>query len=140
MNKRCLEKIELYNSSMSIKSQEDYFLSNMYNGVGSRSFFINPPDFIFGPAAKIHDFLYFVGGTEEDRKASDEIYNLYAKNIISQKHGVKRHLYSAIHTVYYFVLKMLGKYAFEYYPEPAKTWDEVVDRYKSYLARSKRLK
>lgn len=115
------------------EEQKIYFLKYIYNGVGSREFFINPHDLIFKEAAKIHDFEYFVGGTEERRLIIDRNFLddcLFAAN---KRPFLRRQLYKIVAYVYYFFLMMLGRFAWEYYPEPADTWEEFLSRYKLYL-------
>lgn len=42
------------------------------NGVGQKGGIINPPDLAFGAAGDRHDWDYWIGGTEQDRKVADD--------------------------------------------------------------------
>lgn len=110
--------------------QYSYYMKNIYNGVGSRSYSINPRDFIFKKAAEYHDFRYISGGTENNRLESDLEYDLWAKKAIQDEPNIfLRNFYKLVHKIYFYVLQKLGKNAWEYYDEPSKTWDEFIERF-----------
>lgn len=128
----------------------------VWNGVGSKHFIVNPHDLVFSEPSKKHDFLYYKGGTEEDRKRADNIYYLESKEIVdsflskvmdpSEVSWRKFHLkiirylttfsqgryflwasLTVINNIYCFFLSKLGKYSFEYSEKPRETWEEIED-------------
>lgn len=116
--------------------QELFFLTHIWNGVGSREFFIDPHDLIFKIPSMYHDFYYFGGGDEERRQMSDWDFYLRCKREVLNISWWKRpFLYSAAY-IYYFFLKIGGKYAFEYTDKPAETWEEYMEIVNSYLIKS----
>ncbi len=107
---------------------EDQILE-FWNGVGSNEFFIRPPHLIFGKASIKHDFYYFVGGNENDRKKADK---LFLKECLDaskkQKHWYKKYFYIFMSYIYYFGLRKLGnKGSFEF-GKKAETWEQLRER------------
>lgn len=106
--------------------QFKYFNTYLANGVGSRSFPINPRDFIFKHASKQHDFQYFVGGNEEERRWVDGLFLSDCFKAIGKAPIGKRPFYTIIAIIYFGFLVALGSYAWEYTDKPAETWDEFL--------------
>lgn len=103
------------------KEQLDYFC----NGVGSAHFPINPHDLIFKSPSKRHDFLYWLGGTDEDRILADEIFYLESLLEIGKQKWIPcRLFYFSVLELYMMFLRPLGKYAFEY-GSKRESWDEL---------------
>ena len=111
------------------------FKTEIFNGVGSREFFIDPHDLIFKQAAMAHDFAYWRGGSNEDRKLSDKIYLEDSLDAVRRQRKWTRPIYFVIAYIYYGFLKMLGKYAFEYRERPCESWDELYQAFKEYQAK-----
>lgn len=116
------------------KDQLLYFTTNIYNGVGSREFFINPHDLIFSPAAMEHDFAYWRGGPDNLRKIADKEFLQHCLVLSKQHTGIRRVFYTNTSYVYYTFLVLLGKYAWEYYDAPANTWEEFLEHFNKYQA------
>lgn len=112
--------------------QKEYFLKNIWNGVGSREFPIDPHDLIFGPASVLHDFEYWRGGNESYRIAADKTFLKNCLSLVKKQPKYKQPFYYVAAYVYYCFLTTLGKYAFEYSTEPAKTWEELLERFLKY--------
>jgi len=108
----------------------------IWNGVGSKHFFIDPHDLIFKEPSKLHDFLYWRGGNEEDKIKADLIFYKNCKKKCYEHRGLARIFYLSAAWVYYQTLKLLGKYAFEY-GEKAQTWEEIETRVRGYPAKSR---
>jgi hypothetical protein len=114
--------------------QLDYFLKYIWNGVGSREF-VKPPQLIFSEASKLHDFQYFRGGTDSDRKASDKDLLHHMHDAVRAQKLYIRPIYYFLAAIYYIVLSKLGKVAWEYYDKPAQTWDEFLYHLDAYFDR-----
>lgn len=115
--------------------QYDFFKLYCYNGVGSDSLAINPHDLIFKKAAESHDWYYLAGGTEKDRRYADKLFREEMLVAVKLCPGWKRPFYYIACYVYYAFVKYGGKYAFEYYPTPAESWEEFIKRYVAYRNR-----
>lgn len=113
--------------------QKKFFLEHVWNGVGSREY-PDVPDFIFSEASIYHDFAYFRGGDEKDRKKADKEFLHRAHHAVRKQPKWKQPYYYLLTALYYFGLKKLGKKAFEYYPAPAKDWDEFMAHVSTYFA------
>jgi hypothetical protein len=116
------------------QKQRDWFLTYVWNGVGSREY-IKPPQLIFEEASKWHDFGYFRGGNEDLRKEVDREFFHKAHSAVRKQPIAQRPFYYAMSYVYFYGLKKLGSKAWELYPEPAKTWEEFVDRVFAFFDR-----
>jgi hypothetical protein len=86
--------------------QYQYFIDNIFNGVGSRHFLFNPPDLIFNQAAKRHDFAYWRGGTEEDRKDADRRFKKDCLQEAKERSFLLRPFYTSIAYLYYYAIKV----------------------------------
>lgn len=85
------------------------------NGCGAKGGIVNPPDFIFKASCNHHDFLYWVGNTEEERKYADKAFYKYMKIDISEKKGVIKKAYYHIWAyAYYRAVRLFGKKYFNY--------------------------
>ena len=114
--------------------QKEYFLKNIWNGVGSREY-PDVPDFIFGEASKYHDFAYFRGGDENDRKEADRDFFHRAHSAVRKQPLLKRPFYYVLSYTYFYSLKKLGGKAWEYYPAPAKNWNEWLAHVNTFFDR-----
>lgn len=118
---------------MALKFEDltDEQINYFWNGVGSDHFFLNPPDLIFGEASKRHDFAYWMGATEQDRKDADERFYLEGwKATLKNNHKILRPFYFFMSWFYFKVLGLIGNKAFEYCTEEEKpkTWEELKAR------------
>lgn len=109
------------------------FMSEIYNGVGSNDVdFIDPHDLIFKKAAEYHDFAYWRGGTDEDRRICDYIFLLHCLEATRKEKWYYRPFYYGASYVYYLALVLFGRYAFEYKDEPSPHWDHLILGYLQY--------
>lgn len=107
--------------------QINYF----WNGVGSDHFLFNPPDLIFKEASKKHDFLFWMGGSEDERKAADsEFYYTCWRATLKNHLQILRPFYFSASWLYYHCLKLFSKTAWEYCTEEEKpkTWEDLKAR------------
>lgn len=123
---------------LSVK-QKDFFLKYIWNGVGSREF-VKPPALIFDEPSMYHDFAYFRGGTDEDRKQADKEFFHKAHDEVRKKAVWQRPFYYTMSYVYFYGLKKLGGKAWEYYDKPADTWEEFLAHVYAYFDREPKLK
>jgi hypothetical protein len=89
--------------------QYKYFKENIYNGVGSDEFPINPHDLIFKRPAEFHDFCYWRGGTKEDLKIADNRFLKLCLKRVKKEKKYTRPFYYCVAYVYYYFLVALGK-------------------------------
>jgi hypothetical protein len=115
-------------------TQKTFFLEELWNGVGSRSYPIDPPDSIFKGPSIYHDFWYFRGGPDELRKMADlDFYYRCLDKIKERKKPLHKPFFYILAFIYYYGLKFLGKKAWEYHEKPAKTWDEFISRSQKFI-------
>jgi hypothetical protein len=115
------------------KEQRDWFMTYIWNGPGSRDYPIQPPELIFNIPSIRHDFEYFRGGTEEDRKETDKHFLDESLAIVKERPIYTRPFYFSISYIYYFGLVLLGSKAWEYYDKPAETWNEYLQHIVKYF-------
>lgn len=110
--------------------QQLYVKTYVYNGLGSKELGVILPEFIFKDAAIEHDFDSFSGGTDEDRKKADLKFFKNCKNLIEESNCTSYYyiIYSSIAYIYYLGLLCFSRLTWDYYPEPAKTWEEFIKR------------
>lgn len=119
-----LETVGLSYDSLS-ESQRNYFLKNIWNGVGSRHFFINPHDLIFKEASVYHDFYYWRGGPLNLKDIADKDFLHRCHSAVRKQSKIKQPFYYFIAATYYFFLKF-GKTAWESRAEPCQTWNDLL--------------
>ena len=89
--------------------------ANVCNGCGAKGGYINPPEFLFHASCDHHDFYYWRGGTEEDRKNADDAFYRYMKiDIASEKSVLKRAYYNIWAYTYYLAVRLFGYKYFHY--------------------------
>jgi hypothetical protein len=115
-------------SDLTLK-QKEFFLEHIWNGVGSDSF-IKPPPLIFLEASKYHDCLEWAGGTEEDREWAIKDFFHKAHEAVRAQSVWKRPYYYLLSYTYYYFLRKLDGFTWEYYPKPAQTWTGLVKHFK----------
>lgn len=121
------------------KLQKEFFLEFIWNGVGSREF-AKPPQLIFANASVYHDFAYFRGGNESDRKIADKDFFHRSHSSTRKQHTYTRPFYYVMSYVYFYGLKKIGGKAWEYYDAPAQNWKEFLDHVYAYFDRSPNMK
>jgi len=84
------------------------------NGCGAKGGFINPPDFIFKASCNQHDFYYWRGMDEEDRKKADNAFYKYMRIDISEVSFHKKPYYHLWAFSYYSMVRLFGKKYFSY--------------------------
>jgi hypothetical protein len=112
------------------QQQKQFFNEHIWNGVGSRHFFINPHDLIFKEASVYHDFYYWRGGSNELRVLADKDFLSRCLDKIQKLPPKRRPFYYVAAYTYYFFLKTFGKAAWEK-GEVCKTWEELMLRFQS---------
>ena len=109
--------------------QYKYFKENIYNGVGSRDFALDPHDLIFKKAAEYHDFAYWRGGTEQDRKEADKRFKRDCVDAAWNQKARSFLFYISAAYIYYYAVKFLGKYSFIYREEPLDNWKDLKEAF-----------
>lgn len=97
------------------------------NGCGGKGGWINPPEFLFHTSCNHHDFRYWRGCTEEDRKKTDEEFYKWMKKDIQE---YKLSFFKILHYklwawTYYKAVRFAGK-KFFYYASKQKTMEDLV--------------
>ena len=92
------------------------------NGCGAKGGWVKPPNFIFNASCDHHDFLYWLGNTEADRKYADKAFYKKMKEDINDRsyNWSKRLWYRMWSWSYYRAVRLFGKKAF-YYGETKRT-------------------
>jgi len=85
------------------------------NGCGGKGGFINPPEFLFHASCNQHDFYYWRGGIEADRKKADDTFYKYMQlDIVNENSMIKRIYYEMLAYSYYKAVRIFGKKYFNY--------------------------
>lgn len=84
------------------------------NGCGGKGGFVNPPEFLFHASCNHHDFLYWRGGTEEDRENADNAFYDFMKKDIAEAKWYKRTYYSVLAFTYFKAVRKFGEEFFFY--------------------------
>jgi len=84
------------------------------NGCGSKGGWIKPPNFIFKASCNQHDFHYWRGCKESDRKKADKSFYKYMKIDIKERdyNFFKKAWYYTWAYSYYKAVRIFGKKAF----------------------------
>lgn len=92
------------------------------NGCGSKGGWIKPPNFIFKASCNQHDFYYWRGCKEADRKKADKSFYRYMKIDIKERdyNLLKKVWYYSWAWSYYVAVRLFGKKAF-YYSDEMRT-------------------
>ena len=89
------------------------------NGCGAKGGFIKPPNFIFKASCNQHDFYYWRGCNEDNRKTADEAFYKYMKiDIQDRDYGfLKKAWYHTWAWGYFKAVRVFGKKAFTFADE-----------------------
>ncbi len=81
---------------------------------GGKGGWFSVPEFVFHSSCCYHDWLYSLGGTEEDRKADDKEFYALMKSAIKDHKSYKRpHLY-ILAWIYYRAVRLFGAKYYNY--------------------------
>jgi len=95
------------------------------NGCGGKGGKLNPPDFMFTASCNHHDFNYWLGHTEEDRRKADKQFLEAMLNDISVLPFWKRFFFRKIAYTYYKAVRLFGK-SFFYYAKAERTKEDLL--------------
>ena len=95
------------------------------NGCGGKGSGIPVPNFIFKASCNKHDFYYWRGKTEEDRKTADLAFLSFMLDDANEFSFFKRRRYRSWAYVYYLSVRIFGKKFFNYSDE-YKTMKDVI--------------
>ena len=84
------------------------------NGCGSRYFILDVPEFVFHDSCDKHDFHYWRGGTEADRKKADKEFYSDMKIDAQFQPWWKRLFLKGMAWLYYLSVRLGGKTRFSY--------------------------
>ncbi|MFA5669912.1 MAG: hypothetical protein WCX83_00205 [Candidatus Cloacimonas sp.] len=94
------------------------------NGCGGKGVFIKPPDFIFKASCNQHDFYYWLGKDENDRKKADKEFYRFMRIDISEVELIKKPYYHTWALAYYLSVRAFGRKFFNY-SDKYKTVEEI---------------
>ena len=97
------------------------------NGCGGKGGFINPPEFLFHASCNHHDFRYWRGCTEADRKDADDSFYKWMKVDVSESKLYLKPYYHFLAWSYYKAVRLFGKKYFNYSDKP-KTLEDLEKR------------
>ena len=78
------------------------------NGCGGKGSWVPVPQFIFHASCEHHDFNYWLGGTEADRKKADKQFYQAMKKDIKDEPWWKRPWYHILAYTYYKAVRIKG--------------------------------
>jgi len=98
------------------------------NGCGGKGGWVKPPNFIFKASCNQHDFYYWRGYTEEDKKRCDKKFYELTKEDIDDANvnTIKSWYYHTWAYAYYKFVRAFGKKYF-YYGTKSKTLDSLIN-------------
>ena len=85
------------------------------NGCGGKGGVINPPEFLFHASCNHHDFRYWRGCTESDRKDADISFYKWMRVDIAESKWYLKPYYHVWAYAYYKAVRLLGKKYFYYH-------------------------
>lgn len=85
------------------------------NGCGGKGGWFNPPEFCFHASCNHHDFNYWLGGDEEDRKKADKQFYAAMLEDCERYKGLRKYYYRSMAWVYYRAVRMCGSQFFNYH-------------------------
>jgi hypothetical protein len=95
-------------------------------GCGGKGGFLNPPDFMFTASCNHHDFNYWIGGKEADRKRADRQFLHAMYYDADGAWWFKRWFFKSVAYTYYLAVRLNG-WRFFHYGEP-RDWDDLAVR------------
>ncbi len=97
------------------------------NGCGAKGGFISVPNFIFRASCRHHDFNYWLGNTEDDRRKADrQFYEAMKRDAAMVRSFWKRLYYRAWAWIYYKAVTHFGVRYFNY-ADQQKTWEDLYE-------------
>ena len=99
------------------------------NGCGGKGGWFQPPQFIFNADCNHHDFQYFIGCSEVDRKKADEQFYEEMIKDANHYHWLKRTFYKLMAFTYYRAVRQCGK-KFFYYADKEHTLEDLLETIK----------
>ena len=106
------------------------------NGCGKKGAWFKPPDWFMLAECNHHDYGYYKGCTEADRKRCDDtFYNEMKRDVSRAAWYLKPARYAAAY-IYYKAVRLFGKSAFYYADKPRTLEDlqqEVLMSKKRYI-------
>jgi hypothetical protein len=94
------------------------------DGCGKKGGILNVPDWIFTASCAQHDFNYWLGGAEEDRKKADWQFYQAMLYDAEQYPWYRRYLYKAIAFMYYRAVRWFAG-SFFYYTDDKRTLEDL---------------
>jgi hypothetical protein len=99
------------------------------NGCGGKGGWIQPPNFFFKADCNHHDFNYWLGCTEADRKTADKQFHAAMREDVKSQPWYKRPLFYVIAWTYYRAVRFSGK-KFFYYGPSMRTKEDLLEQMK----------
>ena len=84
------------------------------NGCGVKGLFIKVPDFLFKASCDHHDYLYYCGYSEADRKKADDSFYKFMRVDIKNAKIYLKPFYHIWAFFYYLAVRTFGKKYFYY--------------------------
>ena len=109
------------------KDLNSYQKKLICNGCGVKGGWIKPPDFLFHASCNHHDFRYWRGCTEADRKNADDSFYKWMKVDVSESKWYLKPYYHFLAWTYYKAVRLFGKKYFNYSDKP-KTLEDLEKR------------
>ena len=87
------------------------------NGCGGKGGWFNPPEFLFHASCNQHDFYYWRGGDEDDRKKADKDFYEFMKKDASEAPWWRKPFSMTSAFIYYKSVRYMGNKFFNYSDE-----------------------
>lgn len=110
---------------LSYSSLTPFQKKSICNGCGGKGGFVSPPQFLFKASCNQHDFYYWRGGTEDDRKKADDTFYKFMLEDVNDSKWWKRPFYKSMAFLYYKSVRQFGK-KFFYYTDTPRTIEDVI--------------
>jgi len=99
--------------------------SKICNGCGAKGGWFKAPNFLFKASCNQHDFYYWRGGEENDRKYADDMFYKYMKKDCAESKWYEKISHYLIAYLYYKAVRFFGEKFFSY--GKMKTKDDLKD-------------
>jgi hypothetical protein len=99
-------------------------IKKICNGCGGKGGWFDPPDFMFEASCDHHDFNYWLGCSEADRKKADQGFYEAMKRDVTNLPWFRKPLAYWLAFNYYMAVRICGK-DFFYYAEKKRGWNDL---------------
>lgn len=96
------------------------------NGCGGKGSLVPVPSFFHKASCNHHDYRYWVGCTEEDRKSADKDFYKAMREDVQRQKWYNKPIAELSALTYYLAVRLFGKKYFYYGDKPREVDEEIV--------------